>query len=382
MPIYGLTESVRIPRLGKIHLGIKKTNANGKEYPVATDYFVCDDPTFTAVYGEKPRTLDVRFPLEDPSTFSSQFYKSYTRGRGLVCKGDGKNCTRMVYVDAMAKSSDHTPAGRDETGKRQTVWIEMICDGQECPIYKANKCSELMMLQFMLPKVEGFGIWQIDTGSINSILNINNAVRLIQGIGGRVRMVPLKLSIVPQEVVAEGRKKTVYVLRLDIAVKLEELMAAGGTLALGEAQKELEADKEPPEDVDSETGEMCQATEPPSEEEIADGKEQAKYLDDGPPVETEPEPTKTLEDYVDAGLSPADKPQPKPSQWPPFKPFTEVPKVGAVVASRQQLVQWITKREQDCEANALTYPALDAEADDLALANHWAQLKAILEAPR
>jgi phage recombination protein Bet len=101
-----------------------------------------------------------------------------------------------------------------------------------------------------------------------------------------------------------------------------------------------------------------------------------------------PEPVEDTDDTIDdvPPEEPAEYPEPQPepsdSKWPPYKPFAEVPKVGAVVASRTQLVQWITKREQDCEANALSYPALDADADDLALANHWAQLKAILEAPK
>lgn len=363
MSIYGLTEVVRIPRLGKIHLGVKALNDRGVEYPKATDYFVCDDPRFTAVYGAKPKTLDIRFPLEDPTTFSSQFYKSYTRGRGLVCKGDGKFCTRMVYVDAMARKSDHTPAGRDDTGKRETVWIDMMCDGKECPIYKANKCRELMMLQFMLPRVEGFGIWQIDTGSINSILNINNAVRLIQGIGGRVRMVPLTLSLVPQEVVAEGRKKNVYVLRLDIAVKLEELMAAGGTLALGEARKELEADKEPPEDVDTETGEIPVAAAPPSEEEIKDGVEQAEYIEEPPPDDPDPAPVAR--------------------EWPPYVRYDTVPlKSPGKPFTRQDIIKIITGREKLLEEHGLDYPALNNPmASDLELINHSAQLRAILDAP-
>ena len=40
-PIKGLTESRRLPRLGKIHLGIKKQSAkSGAWYPSATNYFV------------------------------------------------------------------------------------------------------------------------------------------------------------------------------------------------------------------------------------------------------------------------------------------------------------------------------------------------------
>lgn len=36
MPIEGLSKVIRIPRLGKIKLGIKKINANGVEYPEKT----------------------------------------------------------------------------------------------------------------------------------------------------------------------------------------------------------------------------------------------------------------------------------------------------------------------------------------------------------
>ena len=41
MPIKGLSEQRRLPRLGKIRLGVKKKNQKGIEYPASTDYFVC-----------------------------------------------------------------------------------------------------------------------------------------------------------------------------------------------------------------------------------------------------------------------------------------------------------------------------------------------------
>lgn len=251
MPIAGLTDSIRIPRLGKIHLGVKKVSLKtGKEYPVATDYFVCDAPPFQAVYPGEPKTLEVRFPLEDPNLFASQWYKAYSRTRGLICRGDGRLADRLVFKDAM-QHSDNAPAEYDPTGKRETTWINVDCRGKDCPIYQAKGCRELMMLQFLLPRVDGFGIWQIDTSSINSILNINNAVRLIQSIGGWVRMVPLNLSLVPQEVTADGKKKTVHVLRLDIAVSLEELMAQPQRLSLSVGKEVIPpGDDGPPEDYE------------------------------------------------------------------------------------------------------------------------------------
>ena len=73
MPIKGLTEARRLPRLGKIHLGVKKTKVvNGREveYPSAVDHFVFpeDNPLYddlVKVFGEKPRELRILIPVED-----------------------------------------------------------------------------------------------------------------------------------------------------------------------------------------------------------------------------------------------------------------------------------------------------------------------------
>ena len=41
MPIKGMTDREYVTRVGKIRLGEKRISRNGKEYPAATDYFVC-----------------------------------------------------------------------------------------------------------------------------------------------------------------------------------------------------------------------------------------------------------------------------------------------------------------------------------------------------
>ena len=63
MPIKGVTDIVRMPRLGKIHLGVK-VEGDRSTYPRAVDYFVCP-PEVVAIHGEKPKELDVMFPNED-----------------------------------------------------------------------------------------------------------------------------------------------------------------------------------------------------------------------------------------------------------------------------------------------------------------------------
>ena len=216
MPIEGLSDRLRFPRIAKIRLGVKATNEKGVEYPKAVDYFVCDHPEFVKVYGEQPKTLDICFPTEDPNQFASQFYRAYAQTRGLICRGDGKTCHRMI------DTATGETALVDSKAKK-TEWVDVDCAGEGCEYYQSNRCRGIMFLQFLLPKVPGLGVWQLDTGSINSIININSGIQLLKQVAGKVAMIPLKLSVVPLEVSPGGQKKTVHVLRLELPFVLAEL---------------------------------------------------------------------------------------------------------------------------------------------------------------
>ena len=76
MPIEGLSDRRRLPRLGIIRLGLKAKNAKGVEYPKEMDYFVCP-PEVQKVYGEKPKELDVMIPCENIESCFPQYYKMY-----------------------------------------------------------------------------------------------------------------------------------------------------------------------------------------------------------------------------------------------------------------------------------------------------------------
>lgn len=224
MPIKGLTELRRFPRLGKIHLGVKKIRPEDKktgrketEYPAATDYFVCP-PEVQEVFGEKPIQLRIMFPAEDPEKFAPQWYKRWSSMRGLTCKGDGEVCIRLVDK----KTGEVAHRDSQDVENREGL----PCQGEDCPEYETKACRRVMHLMFLLPEVPGLGVWQIDTSSFYSITAINSGVEMIKGAipGNRIAMIPLLLSLMPQEVAPNGKKKTVHVLRLDIAVSLAELM--------------------------------------------------------------------------------------------------------------------------------------------------------------
>ncbi len=213
MPIKGVTEVVRLPRLGKIRLGIKKENASGVSYPCPTDHFVCPEEV-KKVFGGKPRELRIMFPTDDQTQWASQYLRCYSATRGLVCRGDGET--------AVAKTDIRTGeiASKEST---ETEMKEVTCNPAKCAYYQKTQCRRVMNLQFLLPDCPGFGVYQLDTSSFFSIVNVNSSLELIRGTCGRLSMIPLSLKLVEQEVQPEGKKKTVRVLNMTAPYSLVEI---------------------------------------------------------------------------------------------------------------------------------------------------------------
>ncbi len=241
MPIKGLSEQRRMPRLGKIRLGRKVPTKDGNsERPEASKVFVLP-PELEAIYGKECAELPIMIPVEDDELWASQYYKRYSLTRGLVCKGDGETCRRML--DAMTGAI----ANRET---KEIVWKEGLpCDGMGCPDYKAKACKEVMHLQFIMPDVPGLGIWQIDTGSVNSIRNINSAAAMVRAVYKRLAFIPLLLTLEPVEVVNpdDGKKKIVRVLNLRVRGTMRELMLQAAK-PFNELLLPAPVDTEPPAD--------------------------------------------------------------------------------------------------------------------------------------
>ena len=227
MPIEGLSSVRRLPRLGKIRMGIKVKNAAGIEYPQKTDYFVVP-PEVAKVYGDKPKSLDIIIPVEDDDKWAAQYYKLYSMTQGCVCHGegggeDGNDCRRKF--DVATGEIAHKDA-------KQVEWRPYTCMAERCPDYIAKDgCKPVMQLMFNLYNVPGLGIYEIDTSSKNSIININSCADYIRSIFDRVSRIPLKLTIGPKEVNLPdtGRRQTVYVLNLNTPMTLLEMVAATKT---------------------------------------------------------------------------------------------------------------------------------------------------------
>lgn len=213
MPIKGVTGVIRLPRLGKIRLGIKKENASGVSYPFQTEYFVCPEEV-RKVFGEKPRELRIMFPTDDQTQWASQYLRCYSASRGLVCRGDGETAVAKIDV----RTGDI--AGRESA---ETEMKEITCNPAKCVYYQKARCRRVMNLQFLLPDCPGFGVYQLDTSSFFSIVNINSSLELIRGTCGRLSMLPLSLKLIEQAVQPEGKKKIVRVLSMTAPFSLAEI---------------------------------------------------------------------------------------------------------------------------------------------------------------
>ncbi len=247
MPIKGLDSILKTPRIGKLHLGIKKEGG----YPEPTDHFVVsvDNSTskdmvdaFKEVYGDKPKTIDITFPSDDLDVVFPRWYKSYSIAKGLTCKGDG--------IKAMVLEP------------KSGEWVETECAGVDCENYIAKKCKRIANLSFCLPFVKGIGVWQIDTSSINTIINIQSTFSLIRNVCKKISGLMLKLSVAPIERTVKytdktgklvTQKKILHVLEIRTdkswADILKENNEQSGGSNNNQFLKPKEDEKAPPEDL-------------------------------------------------------------------------------------------------------------------------------------
>jgi hypothetical protein len=243
MPIRGLTEQKRLPRLLKLHLGEPPTE--GRNHPVKTDHFVIhdDEPLaelFHEVYGPEPKELRIIFPpasepgKTEAECCANQYYYAFGSGTGRVCKGDGYKAEALLDADKMKATGGEVQLACWATSKSTHVeWRTIDCPGAgyegkpPCPMFETKRCKRLMMLQFFLDGLPPDGICQIDTSSVNSIRNINDALNMVEKLtGGRISLIPMKLRVVPKDVAHDGKKVRVYVLQLQAERRMVELIDA------------------------------------------------------------------------------------------------------------------------------------------------------------
>lgn len=196
--VNGVSDKRRLPRIDKIRLGVKKkSEKTGKEYPKEVDFFVCPKDV-QAKFGEEPKELEIMFPLDNRVEIFPQAYTYYGSSKGVKCKGDAKT--------AQEKQEDGT-------------WKE-----RSCPCEKLDKgCTLRGHLMFMIPSVNIGGVYQLDTSSINSTIDLNSGIDYIHALCGRISMIPIILKRLPKETHHDDKKQTHYTLHLELRANIDEL---------------------------------------------------------------------------------------------------------------------------------------------------------------
>ncbi len=263
MPIDGLTDVTRPVRQGCIRLGIKKIKKTAKgdiEYPAEVDYFILSPETpdqkekqrlidlFHSKFGDKPKVIPITLPYSELEKVFPQNYKRYGRNTSLKCIGNG------LQAECMEKEFSK---GLEITGESKKGLTIVKCEGRECIYSTTNEntptkeCRATATLNVKIHALGGMGNWQITTGSINSILNINSCIRDLIDEYGRAHMLPLVLERRPQEINYKGRKTVHYILHINTHKSIEAmveqaLMAPERVLieAYGKQMEELPAPEE------------------------------------------------------------------------------------------------------------------------------------------
>lgn len=228
--IAGMSDKRRLPRIGKIRLGVKKTSeSSGKEYPTETDYFVVPEEV-AAVHGSTPKELDVMLPVENPDIVFPNAYEYYGSGSGLKCTGNG--------------------VVGHERDPNDGLWKTVACP---CHLLEESKCAPRGHLSVILPAVTMGGVYQITTGSYNSIMDIHSAMDYVRSLVGRIAMVPLVLVRREIETVSDGKKRKHYPITLELRADLKQVnLLRGetndrGLLTLGTDAREVDTPHTDPE---------------------------------------------------------------------------------------------------------------------------------------
>ena len=231
--IKGLSERRRLPRAGKIRLGVMIQEAGKKPYPKATNYFVCP-PEVTEALGlpAEPRELPIMFPSDDPERLFPQELRMY-RSAGLWCLGDNQVARRW-----------------GDDGQLH----EMKCP---CPYLDSEECGPEATLYFLLPDVPGIGVWVLRTKNKASITSLNTSFEQFTGTFGGLRGIPFLLKLEPSQTQRWDDKQrkmvktTLHVLRLDSPYTLRQIHE--WRRALGKPVEALMPAREPEEETPVET---------------------------------------------------------------------------------------------------------------------------------
>ena len=179
---------LELPEIGRLHIGKKQVGQNGKEYPVSVDWFIPAGKyagLFTGALGEKPQTIQVIFPDDNPEKVCNERWEYRDDKGALVARGDGRVFEIWDGKKYAPYSVEQFPDIMDQVTARN-------------PTKRGTDNWDISLtLRFIVPAVRGVvGVWQFSTkGRASSIKNIRNSFDSVQLMRGTVTQTVFDLSV-------------------------------------------------------------------------------------------------------------------------------------------------------------------------------------------
>ncbi len=175
---------LELPEIGRLHIGMK----NEWGLPTSIDWFRATGKyagLFQQALGDRPQTITVIFPDDDPANVCNERYEYRDDKGALVARGDGRTFeiwdgkryapySVEQYPDIMKQITARNPTKRG-----------------------ADNWDVALTLRFIVPAVRGVvGVWQFSTkGAASSIKNIRNSFDGVQLMRGTVTQTVFDLSV-------------------------------------------------------------------------------------------------------------------------------------------------------------------------------------------
>lgn len=181
------TTKLVLPRVGTIKIGFK----DERGFPRSVDYFI---PTgkyaslFTRAYGEKPQTIQVVFPDDDPAKVCNERYEYRDDEGRLLATGDGENFQIWNGKEYQEVSIEQSPNLMRSVEKRHPNKLyQKTGDGWQI----------ILTLNFIIPCVRGIaGVWQFSTkGTASTIPNVRNVFDAMLEMKGYCKGIIFDLSV-------------------------------------------------------------------------------------------------------------------------------------------------------------------------------------------
>ena len=179
---------LELPEIGRLHIGKKQIGQNGREHPVSVDYFIPSGKyadLFTQALGEKPSTIQVIFPDDNPERVCNERFEYRDNSGALVARGDG----RTFEIWDGKKYAPYSVADYPDIMDQVTA---------KNPTRRGLENWDVVLtMRVVIPAVRGVvGVWQFSTkGKASSIRNIRESFDGVQMMRGPVTGTVFDLSV-------------------------------------------------------------------------------------------------------------------------------------------------------------------------------------------